>query len=180
MANLEGKKAIVEAFINKLGNVENWTHNGIVNDHGPDSRAKCVCGHAIRYGYEITDGVKTVEIGSECINNFAFYNVALFNALSASLAAKKEKDKEDTKKSKAIAQSAELAPIIAIYDNLYSKFCEAYNKSVTYTGYQPNQEWYYAVQYRHICADCKLKSFAGQKKWYAEKIKYFNYLGFTA
>jgi hypothetical protein len=89
---LEAKAEFIKIFIEKLGDVENWEHNGVVNDLGKPT-GSCVCGHPIRYQYEIINQNKIAFVGSECINHFKDYSPKMYNQLIATVGRKKEEER---------------------------------------------------------------------------------------
>lgn len=95
MTSATNKAEFIKTFIDKLGNVDNWNHSGIVIDNGKGSSAKCVCGHRIRFLF-ILEGPegKTAQVGSECINHFKDYNETLYNSLISTVARIKEEEKK--------------------------------------------------------------------------------------
>lgn len=100
---MKAKHDIVKAFIDKLGDIENWDYYGnfYVNEKELES---CVCGHGIKNIYVIENHKlnKTAKVGSVCINNFKFYNKALYDKLCK---AEEKRIEEIRKASKAREES---------------------------------------------------------------------------
>src|SRR5271169_5134106 len=102
--NLEMKKDNVsneliyrKRFIDVLGDPSKWKYSGVCNDLAAPV-GKCICGHAIRFEYQIEfEGHKNV-VGSECINHFATINPELYKDLVAADKAMQDKIKEMKKK----------------------------------------------------------------------------------
>ncbi len=170
MARLDGKLAIVEAFVQKLGDVSMFNYTGNVIDHGRGSKQQCVCGHPIRYGYEITNGKKTVEIGSECINHFSEYNPSLYESLKKAIEDRKEKEKADKKKLKEDANNAVLGPLIEEYRSLVKHIVKVYEEKYG-SGWCSNYDFWRLV-HRDAVNNAPYKSFAKKVEWYKGMIHY--------
>ena len=107
---IEAKAAFIKIFIDKLGDVKNWEHNGIVLDLMRPS-GSCICGHAIQYCYEITNGKKIERVGSECINHFKDYSPSLYESLTKTV----ERLKDEEKKAKELFLNEEVQKIMIPY-----------------------------------------------------------------
>jgi len=123
---LTAKADFIHTFIEKLGDVANWNHSGVVVDSGKGSTEKCVCGHPIRYLYKI-DGPegKVAQVGSECINHFKDYNESLYNALISTV----ERLKEDEKKAKELLILEEVEVIRLPYEDKVKKVFNWYRET---------------------------------------------------
>ena len=104
----------VKRFIDELGDVKDWYHNGVVNEL-PFACGLCVCGHQIKFEYYIVNR-KTNEkrtLGSECIEHFKDYNIELYESLISSKKSFKEKKKAE-----------KLAPIVEEYESLKKEYSD--------------------------------------------------------
>lgn len=133
----------IKTFIDKLGNVDNWNHSGIVIDAGKGSNEKCVCGHKIRYLF-ILEGLngKTAQVGSECINHFKDYNESLYNSLIATVA----RIKEEEKKAKEMMLLEEVNKVKTPYEENVKKVWN----------------WYKEVYGNHYCNNYYIWSFVNK------------------
>ena len=84
----------VKRFIDELGDVHNWYHNGVVNEL-PYACGLCVCGHQIKFEYYIVNRTNNEKrtLGSECIEHFKDYDIDLYNSLISSKKNFKTKEK---------------------------------------------------------------------------------------
>jgi hypothetical protein len=91
------------------GSMDGWEFTGEVADTGPGSRAKCGCGHAIRYAYvwKHEDG-RTNVTGSVCVENAPFISAPQIERLKAALDALKAKQKAARKAAKLAAETTEV------------------------------------------------------------------------
>lgn len=95
---MKSKHEIVKAFIDKLGNVDDWDYYGDCYTLDEVSE-KCVCGHDIKIVFIIENKKqeKKEKVGSVCIENFKNYNNDLYNKLEAANK-KRIQDIKDRKK----------------------------------------------------------------------------------
>lgn len=86
----------VKRFIDELGDVHNWYHNGVVNEL-PFACGLCVCGHQIKFEYYIVNRINNEKrtLGSECIEHFKDYDIDLYNSLISSKKNFKDKKKQE-------------------------------------------------------------------------------------
>jgi len=115
----------IARFIEKLGDVKDWDHNGIVNDLG-FPKGYCVCGHPIQFEYELINKIngKKAVVGSDCINNFKEYSPELFASLMATI----ERVKKEEKEAKLLLESAELETLKTKYNSLSDTLVSYYHE----------------------------------------------------
>jgi hypothetical protein len=91
----------VKQFIDTLGDVKDWHHNGVVIEL-PFATGMCVCGHQIKFEYVIVNSKtnRKETLGSECINHFKDYSPELYASLIASKSSFAKKKKEEINKEK--------------------------------------------------------------------------------
>ena len=113
MARNEKQAEFISRFINNLGDVKNWEHNGEVVELQTVS-GTCVCGHPIKFLYYIEEKNthRKETLGSECINNFKDYNLELYESLIKS----KDDFKERKKKEKDEKLEKEIAILYSILE----------------------------------------------------------------
>ena len=106
------KYEIVKAFIDKLGDIENWDYYGdfYTNDKKFES---CVCGHPIRNVYVIENkkSNRKEKVGSTCINHFKGYNEDLYNKLCVAEKERIEKVKAEKKAKEDLENNKEYAEL---------------------------------------------------------------------
>lgn len=114
----------IKQFIDTLGDVKNWEHNGVVVEL-PFPTGKCVCGHQIKFEYYIVNKItkQKEKLGSECINHFKDYNIELYESLIKS----KEEFKERKKKEKLQPIIEDISELQKKY-NMYAKIISEYKE----------------------------------------------------
>lgn len=159
--------AIVAEFIRKLGDPSKFDYTGRVVDNKYVT-GQCVCGHAIRYEYIITDGTREVSVGSECINHFKQYNPDLFERLRKAHEDRLKKQKEDEKRAKELKESKEVKKLKDRYDGLKDKAREIIDRypEFPWLPYELYSSWrFYLRQYPK---DYKRQS--SFIRWYKERM----------
>jgi hypothetical protein len=165
---LEAKADFIKMFIERLGDVENWEHNGIVNDLGKPT-GSCVCGHPIRYQYEIINGTKIAFVGSECINHFKDYSPKMYDQLMATVS----RVKEEEKKAKELLLNEEIQKIAIPYKEKVRRLRKYYSE--TYGNRYCNK--YDLWSFVHKLTMEPKKDYASLKpllNWYVKKDKEIN------
>ena len=124
MTRNEKQAEFISRFINNLGDVKNWEHNGEVVELQTVS-GTCVCGHPIKFLYYIEEKNthRKEALGSECINNFKDYNLELYESLIKS----KDDFKERKKKEKLQPIVEDIEKLKETYDE-YSKIISEYKQ----------------------------------------------------
>lgn len=162
---LENKASFIKTFIDKLGDVSEWEHNGVVIDAGKGSKEKCVCGHRIRYLFIIEKGDKTTYVGSECINHFKDYNINLYNSLNASIQRIKEEEKQQIENMK----KKEIEEIKNPYEEMVKIVYNWYRTK--YPGWCSNYHVWKFVSELYIKPKKNYKNIGSLLSWYKKNMK---------
>lgn len=127
----------IKQFIDTLGDVKNWEHNGVVVEL-PFPIGKCVCGHQIKFEYHIVNKITKQKetLGSECINHFKDYNLELYESLIKS----KDDFKERKKKEKLQPIVEDIEKLKETYDE-YSKIISEYKQQKGFIGKELFNFW---------------------------------------
>ena len=107
-----------EPFIVALGNPAEYKYTGRWFDTGSYGSASCICGHPVRYLFEISNDKKNGMVGSTCIEHFHGINPELYADL---LKAKEELEAflaEAKRKALAASRDVEIQEIIPEYLSL--------------------------------------------------------------
>jgi hypothetical protein len=107
-----------------------WIYNGEVNEHSAMLPGRCqLCGHGIRYGFIIHNKLNnmTLEVGSECIGNYAATSINYMKIKTD----KVKIQKQNFKKNKAEIDNAIVYPIL----NATRKALETTNDPITKDEY---------------------------------------------
>lgn len=99
-----------------------WDFNGTVNDYGPVTEQKppqkCqLCGHPIRYGYILNNSknTKSVEVGSECINNYMMVTPTVMKKMEVAKKKAKNQLKVNAKKAYGLANNEADKVVVAVF-----------------------------------------------------------------
>lgn len=159
----------IKQFIDTLGDVKNWEHNGVVVEL-PFPSGQCVCGHPIKFEYYIVNKItkQKEKLGSECINHFKDYNLELYEALIASKTNFKEKKKKE-----------KLQPVIeelSVLKEELTKYIKAiveYRTQVGFSTFIDRELWGFWFDTNKLK---EYKTVNGEKKYIASLIEQGKYV----
>jgi hypothetical protein len=161
----ELRAAFIKSFIDKLGDVKNWNHTGNVIDLKKPT-GFCICGHAIRYMYELKNNEKLAYVGSECINHFQDYSPELFDSLNKTI----EKMKDEEKRAKELLLNEEIQKILIPYRENVIKIKKWFNKKYEH-AYCYDYPLYKSIHDLKIEPKKNYKSLKSLLNWYNKNNK---------
>ena len=127
-------------FIDALGDPSKWEYTGNCTDLG-SCCGHCICGHPIRFEFEIEYQNKKKIVGSECINHFQFINPELYKKLVDADTKMKEKLKELKRLAKEAEQDKEIEKLKGEYGIEYEKFIGKYDSYIKQNQRVPYDLW---------------------------------------
>lgn len=144
-----------------------WEYRGQCNDTGPNSNAKCACGHPIRYEFPIYRGVESRVVGSTCVEHFAALNPETGALMLAKLEELQSKLAEQKKAAKAAIQQAEV-------DTLKSQFEAAYSAvKARFDGYRERGVYAPYELWSRICGRGRVPSHAPEYQRACDYIRWY-------